>query len=313
MPTVAECRTCLPLDLVTKGPYEYYSLDGEIFYPPPKCPTNVDCSNADSLNMVCCGNKLSVSLVGTTGAQRDNLINDLIAQCQQLLFFCNQQGNKQLDHNHPCKAAVKCPDGSIFEWSVPGGYIAAATQQLADSTACADAQSLAAQHKLCLSCKPPKVWCANSPLKITITATGAYVDASANKWSIASGQLPNGMSMPAIGGPVIDITGTPTDIATNTFIVSIQTPSKDVQYKQISVCIVGIYPASATLPGGTVGTPYSVTFTEPLGCSTAPLTWQVSSGSLPPGLVLNSSTGVLSGTPILAGVYPFTIELKDSA
>jgi hypothetical protein len=38
----------------------------------------------------------------------------------------------------------------------------------------------------------------------------------------------------------------------------------------------------------------------------------VTAGSLPPGLTLNSATGVISGTPHVAGTYAFTVTATDS-
>jgi hypothetical protein len=43
----------------------------------------------------------------------------------------------------------------------------------------------------------------------------------------------------------------------------------------------------------------------------APYTWTVSSGTLAPGLTLNSNTGVISGTPTTAGTYIFTVTVRD--
>jgi hypothetical protein len=42
-----------------------------------------------------------------------------------------------------------------------------------------------------------------------------------------------------------------------------------------------------------------------------PYTWSVYSGSLPTGLSLNSSTGVISGTPTTPNTYNFTIQVTD--
>ena len=44
---------------------------------------------------------------------------------------------------------------------------------------------------------------------------------------------------------------------------------------------------------------------------TAPYVWSVTAGSLPPGLTLNTSTGVVSGTPTTTGSYPATVRVTD--
>jgi hypothetical protein len=68
---------------------------------------------------------------------------------------------------------------------------------------------------------------------------------------------------------------------------------------------------TSAVPAGTVGVSYSGTLTT-AGC-TSPLTWSVASGSLPSGLSLNPSTGVISGTPTTAGTSSFTVRAVDKA
>ena len=45
---------------------------------------------------------------------------------------------------------------------------------------------------------------------------------------------------------------------------------------------------------------------------TAPMTWSIKGGSLPPGLSLKSATGIISGTPAVAGNYTFTISAANA-
>ncbi len=63
--------------------------------------------------------------------------------------------------------------------------------------------------------------------------------------------------------------------------------------------------------GFTVGVFFTYTFVVSGGVH-PPYTWSLVSGSFPPGLTLNSSTGVLSGTPTMAGTYPYTVRVTDS-
>lgn len=60
-----------------------------------------------------------------------------------------------------------------------------------------------------------------------------------------------------------------------------------------------------------INKPFSFTFSTPTG-GTAPYTWSITSGSLPPGIALNATTGVLSGTPTALGSYPFYYSATDA-
>jgi Putative Ig domain len=70
------------------------------------------------------------------------------------------------------------------------------------------------------------------------------------------------------------------------------------------------------LPQGAVNAPYLVggnPVTLSATGGTGAYTWSIASGSLPPGVTLSASQGVISGTPTTAGNYPFAVQVTDAA
>lgn len=68
---------------------------------------------------------------------------------------------------------------------------------------------------------------------------------------------------------------------------------------------------SSVLPSRMVNQPYSQMLAVSGG--TPPFTWSVVAGQLPTNLMLNSSTGEISGTPTVEGTFIFTIQVQDSS
>ncbi len=82
-----------------------------------------------------------------------------------------------------------------------------------------------------------------------------------------------------------------------------------VTINQASGCPIIVSPAN--LSAGQIGGNYSQQFTQSGGIGG--ITWSVSIGSLPPGLMLDPGTGLLSGIPTVPGTFGFTVRAADSS
>jgi len=79
-----------------------------------------------------------------------------------------------------------------------------------------------------------------------------------------------------------------------------------------TVFTVSVAIATASLlPHGTITASYSTTLQAEGGTGT--YTWSIISGNLPPGLSLNSSTGVISGIATAANIYNFTVQATSGS
>jgi hypothetical protein len=127
-------------------------------------------------------------------------------------------------------------------------------------------------------------------------------------WSVTAGSLPVGLSLSSAGV----LSGTPNASGTSNFTVQVTDNASKTGSKAFALTVNASPSITTTSPltSGDVGTAYSQTFAVSGG--TAPFTWSLSVGTLPPGLTL-SSAGVLSGTPTTAGTSNFTIKVADVA
>ena len=137
----------------------------------------------------------------------------------------------------------------------------------------------------------------------TPTATGNPAPTIAE-----AGALPTGVSYSGT-----KLTGTPTETGTFssiTFTASNGVAPEAVQDFTLHVVLPPLLISTTSLPAGTVGVPYSADLTATGGVP--PYTWSVSTGSLPAGLNLNSTTGAITGTPSSPTSASFGVTVTDT-
>jgi len=144
----------------------------------------------------------------------------------------------------------------------------------------------------------------------TIITTGGVAPIT---YSVGTGTLPAGLKLNSVG----TIIGTPSSFGTSTFTINATdfgTPPLTVASPSYTITINPPPPLSITataMANGITGTFYSSGIASSGGVS--PLTWSVPPGTLPPGLTLTPSSGLISGTPTTAGVTTFFPTVTDSA
>lgn len=128
-------------------------------------------------------------------------------------------------------------------------------------------------------------------------------------YTVTSGALPSWATLNASTGV---ISGTPTANGTATFTITVTDASGGTS-TQVLTLTVGSYVIDVltrVLPTAQTGQAFSVTLAS-LG-GVAPYTWSVTAGSLPAGLTLTASTGVIAGTATTAGTGSATVQVTDS-
>ena len=145
-----------------------------------------------------------------------------------------------------------------------------------------------------------------APYSATITATGGV-----EPYTYTSAPTPPvpGLTLSSAGV----LSGTPTTVGIFNFTISVMDGNQCPGSRAYSISITGcpvITVAPPTLPNGVVGTHYNQTVSATGGAS--PYTFDVQSGALPPGLGLNSGTGLISGPFTSTGTFSFIIRATDA-
>jgi len=138
-----------------------------------------------------------------------------------------------------------------------------------------------------------------------VTAVGGIAPYT---WSLTKGILPTGLTLDPGSGIIY---GPPSMIGTFPFTVQVKDSQSDVATAVLSITIEAtpVVINTNVLPVGNMNAAYSATLKASGG--TNPYTWSLNYGSLPPGISLNSGSGVLSGAPTATGSYPFTVQVQD--
>ena len=126
--------------------------------------------------------------------------------------------------------------------------------------------------------------------------------------TLTSGTVPPGLTLSTSGV----LSGTPTHAGQYGLTLSVvdSTGKTGTGSFQVSFSPPPLSVSPATIPGGTVGQPYSVTFSASGGEGNYRYNLAL---QVVPGLSLDSITGVLSGTPTSGGVYNIRIDASDPA
>lgn len=127
-------------------------------------------------------------------------------------------------------------------------------------------------------------------------------------WTVQSGTLPPGLTL----SPAGVLAGTPTTEGTYQFVVQAQNGAQNdtetltavIRQPLLITSSIGL----AAPPKSEIGVPFSATFSATGGDGT--FTWALASGSLPAG-VLFGPEGTISGTPEVAGRFPFVVSVTD--
>jgi Putative Ig domain len=134
-------------------------------------------------------------------------------------------------------------------------------------------------------------------------------------WVVAAGSLPPGLSLNQSSGT---ISGIPSQAGTWNFTVQAtdaQVPA-DTATRALAITIAAapqsdpLVITTTSLPAARRNRNYSRTLTASGGVT--PYSWSIVSGTLPPGLSLDASTGIISGRPTTRGTWAFTVQVRDS-
>ncbi|MGO4593982.1 putative Ig domain-containing protein [Leifsonia sp. 2TAF2] len=149
---------------------------------------------------------------------------------------------------------------------------------------------------------------------VTVTGGATRAGRTSYEFAVADGALPDGLDIDPFTGR---IGGAPTVNGVFPFTLEVtdaNSPAPQTVSIPLSLTVrpapVALVPAADAT--GRVGQPLTWS-PATLSGGTAPFSWSVESGSIPPGTSFDSATGVVSGIPTTASTYSVSLGVQDSS
>jgi hypothetical protein len=171
--------------------------------------------------------------------------------------------------------------------------------------------------------EPVSITIAPSPIAVSTTTlgTGTYqqfyqslLNASGGtgntSWAIVGGALPNGVNADANGA----VSGTPVALGSFSVTFSVTDTAWPANQATATLPMAVVAPSfTASMPpapGAQLGVAYQLAGSA--SGAVGAVVWSVVSGALPPGLSLDSATGLISGVPSATGAFTAGVRAQDS-
>lgn len=155
----------------------------------------------------------------------------------------------------------------------------------------------------------PVITSTSLPAAVVGTAYTATLMATGNPaptWTVTTGTLPAGLSLAASTGI---ISGTPTTAALSATVEFTATNSAGTDAASLLLSVSGAFSiTTAELPNAIVGTAYTATVAA---VGQVPILWD--STSMPAGLTIERTTGVITGTPTAERIGSSTVTAQNGA
>ena len=172
----------------------------------------------------------------------------------------------------------------------------------------ADAAGLLKTAALSIQTRTIPAGVVGQPYSSTLQAVGGTPSYT---WLLPPGLFTNGLSLSRSGV----LSGTPLQPGTFSVVALVQDAGRPsistVQTLQLKVTVQPLVLNAGTPAAGAVGQSYAFQMNASGGMQQ--YAWSLTSGNLPAGLTMSSTTGLISGKPTAAGTYNFGVSLKDGS